>query len=207
MQTWIRANIGKLIARMTNAEIAISNGLPYENENDLDNRVTALETAVGTPYENESNLDDRVTGTENAIGMPYTNTDDIDTRLTALENASPIGADSIYSYTEQAVGTWIDGKTIYKKTVRGEGFSNNAVIDILPDPGYRFDKFIKVEAMQRYTDPDYSYQWAGALGNDRTPYTASLNLIAGDILVSFYNPHYISEAFVTVWYTKPEVTE
>ena len=169
MQTWIRANIGKLIARITGAETDI----------------TALNNAVGMPYENDSNLDNRVT---------------------ALDNASPIGAESIYSYTEQAVGIWVDGKTIYKKTVRGEGFSNNAVIDILPDPGFRFDKLIKIEAMQRYTDPNYSYQWAGALGNDQTAYSASLNLIAGDILVSFYNPHYISEAFVTVWYTKTEVT-
>lgn len=51
MQTWIRANIGKLIARITAAETAI--GTPYENENDLDYRVTAAETAV-------SSLDDRM---------------------------------------------------------------------------------------------------------------------------------------------------
>lgn len=46
MQTWIRANIGKLIARMTAAETAI--GTPYENEHDIDYRMTAAETDINS---------------------------------------------------------------------------------------------------------------------------------------------------------------
>lgn len=46
MQTWIRANIGKLIARITAAETAI--GTPYENEHDIDYRLTDAETDINS---------------------------------------------------------------------------------------------------------------------------------------------------------------
>lgn len=45
MQTWIKANIGKLIERVTKNENAIANGI-YTNESDLDSRTTTLETTV-----------------------------------------------------------------------------------------------------------------------------------------------------------------
>lgn len=68
MQTWIKANIGDLKTRMTNAEIAISGGEPYTNNSDLDERVTGLENAVGVPYTNSNNISTRLTSLESAIG-------------------------------------------------------------------------------------------------------------------------------------------
>jgi hypothetical protein len=67
MQTWIKANIGKLKERMTAAEDAISSGTAYTNDSDLDSRTTALETAVGMPYTSETNISSRITNIENAM--------------------------------------------------------------------------------------------------------------------------------------------
>ena len=205
MQTWIRANIGKLIDRLTKAETAISGSQPYENENDLDGRVSELETAVGTPYENETNLDNRVTATENAIGIPYTNTDDIDTRLTALENApAPVGADTIYSTTtEQEVGQWIDGKTIYKKTYYAHELTNTAYIDVTdPGDGSSFDTFVKYEVITTFVDSSYNLAWAGPSGNNNAVALGQKNNRSNNITIYFNNPHPITEAWVTIWYTK-----
>lgn len=68
MQTWIKANIGDLKTRMTNAENAISGGEPYTNNSDLDERVAGLENAVGMPYTNTNNVSARLTALETAIG-------------------------------------------------------------------------------------------------------------------------------------------
>ena len=67
MQTWIKANIGGLLRRMTKAEDAISGGAVYTNESDLDSRTTSLETAVGMPYTSETNISTRVTNIETAL--------------------------------------------------------------------------------------------------------------------------------------------
>lgn len=65
MQTWIRANIGKLIARITGAETDISSlnnavGMPYNNPLNLKTRVYNLEIAPG--------YSDDYVRTEKAVG-------------------------------------------------------------------------------------------------------------------------------------------
>ena len=160
MQTWIKANIGKLM-RM----------------------VTALGTAVGMPYENDSSLD---------------------TRVTALENApAPVGADTIYSTTEQAVGQWVDGKTIYKKTVHATELTNTAHIDVTdPGDGSSFDTFVKYEVITTFVDYEYNLAWAGPSGNNNAVATAQKDNHFNNITVYFNNPHPITEAWFTIWYTK-----
>lgn len=85
MQTWIKANIGRLLSRMTKAEDAISGGDVYTNESDLDDRTTALETAVGMPYTSETNISTRLTNIETAQTSMV---GDITSIETALNNVS-----------------------------------------------------------------------------------------------------------------------
>lgn len=85
MQTWIKANIGSLLNRMTKAEDAISGSTAYTNETDLDNRTSALETAVGMPYTNETNISTRLTNIETAQTSITTDITNIET---ALNNVS-----------------------------------------------------------------------------------------------------------------------
>ena len=162
MQTWIKANIGRLKEQITN-----------------------IKTIIGTPYENDNS---------------------IDTRLTALENApAPVVADTIYSTTEQAVGQWVDGKTIYKKTIHAHSLTNEAHVDVT-DPGdgvgSMFDTFVKYEVITSYVDNDYNISWTGPCGNDGKTAIAQKDNVFHNITIYFNNPHYITEVWFTIWYTK-----
>lgn len=57
---------------------------------------------------NFTNLDATL---HNAIGENYNNQNNLDSRVTTLENGHT------YSTTEQVVGTWVDGKPVYEKTI------------------------------------------------------------------------------------------
>lgn len=61
------------------------------------------------------------------------NADETDANTTGIENLQQIIEDkSTYSTTEKQIGTWIDGKPIYRKTFSGTYITNNtrSVVDL-----------------------------------------------------------------------------
>lgn len=180
MQTWIKANIGKLIDRITKAETAI--GSPYENENDLDDRTTALENAVGMPYNAPLNLSTRVYNLELNPGY----SDD-------------------YTRTVQEVGKWVDGKTIYKYTTYNDSVPQGGSVSFTPGSGYVIDTLIKAEAIYSYRDSAYDLQFVGTVGNSgrtiQIYYDANNNIAVAE-LNGIYE---YKDVYVTYWYTRRAV--
>lgn len=121
---------------------------------------------------------------------------DINTIVNEMDNSVK------YSYDEQAVGTWVDGSTIYKKTVRVTNLARQARYEFSPESGYHFTNLIKVDIMMSYVDSTYNYQWAGYCGNDRILIETDLNKNNSVITVNFFNPNPIAEAYLTFYYTK-----
>ena len=121
---------------------------------------------------------------------------DINTVITEIDNSVT------YSYDEQAVGTWVDGSTIYKKTVHPTNLTREARYEFSPETGYHFTNLIKVDIMNTYVDSTYNYQWAGYCGNDRILIESDLNRSTGIIAVNFHNPNPIADAYLTFYYTK-----
>lgn len=182
MQTWIRANIGKLIDRITKAE-----------------------TAIGTPYENEYDLDDRTTALENAVGMPYTAPSNLSTRVYNLEIAEhPI---ENYTLGLQQVGKWVDGKTIYKKTTYTAEIPAGSSIMYTHGGGRTIEKLIKAEVIYSYRDSVYDLQFAGNVGNSRKLVQIYLDDNTGDIVVDFDNLYPYKDVYATYYYTLAEVSE
>lgn len=164
MQTWIRANIGKLIARITGAETDI----------------TALNNAVGMPYNDPLNLKTRVYNLEIAPGY----SDD-------------------YSMTSKAVGKWVDGKTIYKRT------TNIANIDTVDGrivlghrTGYHYSTLIKAETIFSFTDSTHDLQFCGDNGYLSPQIKHYIDRSSGDIFTDFNNQVPYTNARVTYWYTE-----
>ena len=182
MQTWIRANIGKLIDRITKAE-----------------------TAIGAPYENETDLDDRTTALENAVGMPYDMPLNLSTRVYNLELAPTYSDD--YSRTQKEVGKWVDGKTIYKYTTYSASVPQGQSVSFTPGGGYVIDTLIKAEAVYSYRDSAYDLQFVGTVGNSgRTIqiYYDANNHIAVTELNGIYE---YKDVYVTYWYTRVRAEE
>lgn len=117
---------------------------------------------------------------------------------------SLLGNGENYSYDEAAVGKWVDGSTIYKKTVYVPSFptTNDSHYYFSPEAGYHFTNLIKVDIMTSYVDSTYSYQWAGCSGNDRAVSVTHFNRNTGVITVNFFNPNPIADAYLTFYYTK-----
>lgn len=164
MQTWIRANIGKLIARITGAETDI----------------TALNNAVGMPYNAPLNLSTRVYNLEIAPGY----SDD-------------------YSMTPKAVGKWVDGKTIYKRTTNVSTIDTvNGRIVMSNRTGYHYSTLIRAETIFTYTDSTYNLQFCGDAGNSSPPIQHYIDRNSGDIFTDFNNQVTYSNVRVTYWYTE-----
>lgn len=115
---------------------------------------------------------------------------------------SLIGNGENYSYDEAAVGKWVDGSTIYKKTVHPTNLTNQARYEFSPEAGYHFTNLIKVDIMTSYVDSVNNYQWSGYCGNNRALLETNLNRNSGVINVNFFNPYPISDAYLTFYYTK-----
>ena len=117
------------------------------------------------------------------------------------------GSDEIYSTDEMAVGTWIDGSTIYQKTVNigkiistGEkvytlGIEN---VDYLVD--VRITPLLRANEANLYTLDNYNPSWSAgsytsvAMNNDPTV----------GLKITIYSGYYTSanDIYVTVQYTK-----
>lgn len=160
MQTWIKANIGKLIARITGAETDIS----------------ALNNAVGMPYNDPLNLKTRVYNLEIAPGY----SDD-------------------YTLSHRAVGKWVDGKTIYKRSIRAENIALNGNIVFDPGTRYHFGVLIKAETI---CSTQAGLQFCGDIGAAQTTIQHYLNRDTGMIITEFHNTQTTYDyAYVTYWYT------
>ena len=117
---------------------------------------------------------------------------------------SLLGNGENYSYDEAAVGKWVDGSTIYRKTVYVPNFptTNESHYYFYPEAGYHFTNLIKVDIMTTYVDGTYNYQWAGYCGNDRKLIETDLDKNTSIIAVNFFNPNPIADAYLTFYYTK-----
>ena len=112
------------------------------------------------------------------------------------------GGTEQFSFTETIAGQWVDGSTIYKKTVHATDFTNDAHYYFSPEAGYHFTNLIKVDIMTTYVDNTYNYQWAGYCGNDHALIETDLNRNNSVIAVNFNNRNHISEVYLTFYYTK-----
>lgn len=65
--------------------------------------------------------------------------------------------DDIYSTTETRIGTWIDGKPIYRKVIK----VYNTIAFYSLNPPANVNTFVKLEVMQQDSDGSYipSYFW------------------------------------------------
>lgn len=156
MQTWIKANIGKLI--------------------------------------------DRITKTETAIGMPYNTPLSLSTRVYNLEMSGGYSDD--YTQSRKAVGKWIDGKTIYKYTARYDNIGVNGSVLFMPRTGYHFSTLVKTEMVYTYTDSTYDLQFAGNIGNSKSPAQNYLDKNEGHIKTDFNNNTAYNYAYITYWFTE-----
>ena len=120
--------------------------------------------------------------------------------VTSLLSGS--GSEEVYAYDEAIVGQWVDGSTVYKKTVHVTNLSSDAHYDFEPPTGYIYTALIKFEVMTTFVDHTYNFQYAGTVGNDRASNLGVLNRSTGAITVGFYNPTPITEAWITFYYTK-----
>ena len=107
-----------------------------------------------------------------------------------------------YSYNEQAVGTWVDGSTIYKRTYHSGALPREAEYSIPKEPGWHIGMYIKSEIIMRYTDSAYDLIWASNMGNNNIVVGTSYNVNNGVTLFYFRNPYAYSDSYVTIYYTK-----
>lgn len=107
-----------------------------------------------------------------------------------------------YSYDEQAVGTWVDGSTIYKKTVHSGLINASGVYEFTVETGYHIGVFVKSEIMMTYSDSVYDLRFVGNVGNGKALVQTYFDANAGKIVFEFNNTHSYSDSYVTVYYTK-----
>ncbi len=108
----------------------------------------------------------------------------------------------VYSETEQAVGTWIDGSTIYKKTFHSGAVQVNGEYAVPKEAGWHIGMYIKSEIIMRYTDGTYDLIWASNMGNNNTVVSTSYDVNSGVVKFYFRNQYGYSDSYVTIYYTK-----
>lgn len=117
-----------------------------------------------------------------------------------------IGDIANYSYDEQAVGTWVDGSTIYKRTYHSGALPVNAEYSIPKESGWHIGMYIKSEIIMRYTDSTYDLIWASNMGNNNTVVSTSYDANSGVTTFYFRNQYGYSDSYVTIYYTKVDDT-
>ena len=107
----------------------------------------------------------------------------------------------VYSTEEKAVGTWVNGKTIYRKSYSASGLSltGENVIDSTLNTNY-VDHVVKIEGSMKTTTHGFLVQRDYA---STTPYHCMFR-VASDGLRADINNYTISNYAVTVYYTKVE---
>ena len=107
-----------------------------------------------------------------------------------------------YSYDEQAVGTWVDGSTIYKKTFHSGYISTNGSYTIPKETGWHVGTYVKSEVIMQYADSAYNLVWASNVGNENVVVATQLNANDGSITFFFRSSYGYSDSYVTIYYTK-----
>lgn len=113
-----------------------------------------------------------------------------------------IGDIAEYSYDERAVGTWVDGSTIYKRTYHSGAIGHGGSYTIPKETGWHIGMYVKSEVIMRYTDNTYDYVWASSIGNDSVAVCTEHNVKTGDVAFHFGSPHGYADSYVTIYYTK-----
>jgi hypothetical protein len=113
-----------------------------------------------------------------------------------------IGNIAKYSYDEQAVGTWVDGSTIYKKTFHSGAVQHEGEYAIPKEAGWHIGMYIKSEVIMRYTDSTYDLIWASNMGNENMAVSTEYDANSGIVTFYFRNPHAYMDSYVTIYYTK-----
>ncbi len=114
-----------------------------------------------------------------------------------------------YSTTERAVGTWIDGKTLYQKTIE----TNMPTISSDLQRAYRYvsfpelssiDKIVEYSAICMYGSPTTYASIPQYWDVDNKYYALRCNLDKSNGIYLFLNRLTASNAtvYVTIWYTK-----
>ena len=167
---------GILVAK---AKVTI-NGIVYE--------VEPAEYGGTTPL-NAENLNQIQTNAENSINTVQSN---LNTTNQNIENLTT------YSTTEKIVGTWIDGKPIYRKVIEStvaniESVINNLGFDVISDiRGWAVSNYDNKWLFPNYSKADSNYSIDIYLDN----YTNNINLDFG----SYYNSSNVVKAIIE--YTK-----
>lgn len=108
----------------------------------------------------------------------------------ALATAGGVGGKKTYSTTEQEVGTWVDDKTIYQKTLELTGLSQVGDWTVL-DTSVLYDTLISVEGV-RVTAEGQSLNFMNSLDinprfsvkTDNKLYYFSQNALTGTIYIT-----------------------
>ena len=125
-------------------------------------------------------------------------------RLSALENNSNSSTtNGNYSTEEQVVGTWIDGKPIYKKVYEGTT-PNNATGVFISMEGIlsNVDKMVKLEGFTNWNNgwQNRLTDYAGSTDYDRITY----NSISNQLYIKVFNStdNFSVPMYITFEYTK-----
>lgn len=112
-----------------------------------------------------------------------------------------------YTTNEEPHGYWIDGKVIYRKTIYFGSLPNNSHID-KPHGISNIDKIIKIEGIAYGGEYDYRRYIMLPLVYDsaNTSYNAELSATDTHIRISIIGDRSDYEAYVTLYYTKTEVS-
>lgn len=111
-----------------------------------------------------------------------------------------IGDIAEYSYDEQAVGTWVDGSTIYKRTYHTGQITVGNAITITND--FNAAWLLNYESMVQYLDSTYDFRFAGPVGNNKALTQVYIDAVNGDIVYAPNNQYPYTDSYLTIWYIK-----
>ena len=113
-----------------------------------------------------------------------------------------IDKSTTYSTNEQAIGTWIDGKTIYRKVIDFGTLPNNERKTVDHNIS-SIDKFIKVEGIAtRSDDTKFSQSLPLVYMNLESNYNTTLGVDTTSVEIRSTEDRSMFKAYVTIEYTK-----
>ena len=113
-----------------------------------------------------------------------------------------IDKSTTYSTNEQAIGTWIDGKTIYRKVIDFGTLPNNERKTVDHNIS-SIDKFIKVEGIAtRSDDTKFSQSLPLVYMNSESTYNTTLGVDTTSVEIRTTEDRSMFKAYVTIEYTK-----
>lgn len=115
------------------------------------------------------------------------------------DSATAIGVDTDYSTDEKIVGTWIDGKPLYQKTISC-GTLPNATTKLIAHTITNLDKIITVNGFAHSTDSILSLPFTStvSVGANITCYVEGTNIK----IITGSNRTVFTVSYVTLQYTK-----